>query len=334
MFKFEHPELLFLLVMLLAAIPLSRWLFARSQRKLALLGNSSRLEQNVESDKRLFKIDWILWSCFWVFLILAIANPQFGKKKQNVQATDAELIFLLDVSNSMLASDIKPDRISRAQLLIKQITEQLPMGKTGLIAFAGEAYLQSPLTSDLATIQWMTQLLKPEDFPSQGTDIGAAIKMGIQSFPKQEGYHKLMILITDGEDHEGQAMEQAKIAASSGITIITIPMGTPEGAPVPDNKPGSGGFKYNTDGKPVISKPNRDFLDQLASETGGVMLEMNSMQDLMDGIRAKIKHVIRKDLSFQVYNEFESRYQWPLMIAFIILMILLVKPYVQKNIDL
>jgi len=325
-FRFEHPEILFLLLALPLSWIIRHWLLARARRLLGLSGSRGTLSKSLASQPAAIRLEWFLWMSFLFFLILSLANPQYGLRRQNVQAGNAEIMIALDVSNSMAATDIKPDRLSRSQLLIRQITERFSSARIGLICFAGEAYLQTPLTTDVATVQLLASMARPDRIPSQGTDLGAAIDLAIRSFPDQEGFHKLLILISDGEDHEGQVLEAAERAARSGISIVTIPVGSEEGAFIPDLQSGQAGFKADREGKPVKSKPDRNLMKDLATKGSGDMLEIHDTEALLDALQKRVRHIIKKDLSFQLHNEYESRYQWPLLFSILILIVIVLKP--------
>lgn len=326
-FRFEHPEYLLLLLALPAAYLLRQWLLRRTRKKLERIGSYRTLSRSITGREQAQRMEWTLWLVCLFFLILSLANPQYGLRRQNVQAGNAEIMIALDVSNSMAASDIKPDRLSRAQLLIRQITDRFSSARIGLICFAGEAYLQTPLTSDVATVQLLASMARPERIPSQGTDLGAAIDLAIRSFPEKEGFHKLLVLISDGEDHEGKSTDAAARAAQAGISIISIPVGSEEGAFVPDAQSGKGGFKTDREGNPVKSKPDRKLLRDLAEKASGELLEIRDTDALLDAMQKRVRHIIKKDLSFQLHNEYESRYQWPLVFSILVMIAIVLKPH-------
>jgi Ca-activated chloride channel family protein len=326
-FRFEYPEFLFLLLFLPLFWFIRGWFIRRSRRRIGRLVSYETLAKNISAQAPAVRLEWNLWLVVLFFLILTLANPQYGLRKQNVQAGNAEIIIALDVSSSMAATDIKPDRLSRSQLLIRQITDRFSSARIGLICFAGEAYLQTPLTTDVATVQWLASMARPDRIPSQGTDLGAAIDLAIRSFPEKEGFHKLLILITDGEDHEGNGPDAAARAAKAGISIVTIPVGSEEGAFIPDVQTGGAGFKTDREGKPVKSKPDRKLLKILAEKSSGDMLEIHDTDGLLEALKKRVRHIIKKDLSFQLHNEYESRYQWPLLLSILVLIAIILKPY-------
>jgi len=327
MFRFENPEYLFFILLLPLLVLVQNLLHKRSQSILKNLGNVQTLRKNIIGQSAAVKTQTILWLFCILFIILTLANPQYGIKKQNVQTGNAQIIIALDASNSMLVDDIKPNRLARAQLLIRQITEKIATGKTGLISFAGEAYLQSPLTTDIATIHLLSSIIHPDQIPTQGTDLSAAINLALKSFPEKDGYHKLLILMTDGEDHEGETLEAAKKADELGVSIITIPIGTEEGGYITDPKMG---YKTDKEGNAIRSIPNRVLLREIAEAASGEMLEIQDSDLLIKGIQSRIKHIIKKDLSFQLHNEYESRFQWPLALAVFLMLFIILKPHFKE----
>lgn len=248
-------------------------------------------------------------------LTIAMVNPQFGHKKEKIRAQNAEVFIALDVSQSMMATDIKPSRLSRAKIWIKQFTDRFPSEKIGLITFAGNAYLQSPLTNDAASINLLSAIADPSIASTQGTSISAAIDMAIQSFASREGYHKLLIIITDGEDHEGEVIEKAEEAAQKGITIAMLPVGTTEGSMIPVQQGGNTDYKRDQQGQPVITRPNLELMQKIVERNGGLMLSLDQGMDVFNKLQEKIKTLLRKEVSYQSFNEFDSFFQWPLFLS-------------------
>lgn len=321
MFRIEEIGYSVLIILLPLMLLLKIYMQSRSQKLWSSLGNLVQLKKSVSSDSKVAYRKFI-FLCISLFLIvITLANPQFGQKREKVKSQNAEIFIALDVSQSMEASDIKPSRIARAKLLIKQITEKFSADKIGLISFAGDAYLQSPLTTDIATIQLLSDMLTPSAMPAQGTSISSALKMAIKSFPKKDGFHKMLILISDGEDHEGESLEIAKQAAKEGITIISIPIGTEEGSYVP-NPPGSvEAYKRDKSGELIKTRPNRALLQEISEAGGGMLLEIEQGENLYTELRKKMGNMMKKDLSYQSFNDYESYYQFPLFLALVLLIL-------------
>jgi Ca-activated chloride channel homolog len=320
MFKLEMPGYL----MLLALLPVCYLLYAGYQNRRAR--NWKRLGVPVTLRKSLFRPDdpvakklamllGVLFLC-----ILAMTNPQYGKKTEKVKSRNIDVFLALDVSQSMLCSDIKPDRLSRAQIWIKQFLDRFPSERIGFISFAGSSYLHAPLTTDIATIRLMSAMAGPRNIGTQGTVLADAIKMARKSFSKEQGYHKVILLITDGEDHEGGALEAAREAYQDGISLFTVPVGTEPGGPIP-MEPGSGNaFKTDREGKLILTKPNRDMLRQLAEAGHGEMLEMQSGDSGFELLRKKFDALSKKEVAYQSFSSYQSYFQYFLALAFLLLL--------------
>ena len=201
-------------------------------------------------------------ACF----IIAIARPQFGSKLEEVKKKGIELIIALDVSRSMLAQDIKPNRLIRAKEAIITLVNRLKNDKIGMIVFAGDAYTQLPITTDYISAKLFLSNINTDIVSKQGTDIASAIKLGEKSFTQDADASKVIIIISDGEDHEGHAAEAAKEATEKGIKVFTIGMGSPNGTPIPN---GQGGFLKDRQGNVVISKMDPTTLSNIASAGDG-----------------------------------------------------------------
>ena len=315
MFRLESPQYFFLI--LIIAVLLLAWNVAaqRADRLWSRLGNAEVLRRSLYSPAR--SMLWMRYGLIACLSLLTIAmvNPQFGHKKEKVRAQNAEVFIALDVSQSMMATDIKPSRLSRAKIWIKQFTDRFPSEKIGLITFAGNAYLQSPLTNDAATINLLSAIADPSIASTQGTSLSAAIDMAIQSFASRDGYHKLLIIITDGEDHEGGVMEKAEEAAKKGITIAMLPVGTTEGSMIPVQQGGNTDYKRDQQGQQVITRPNLELMQKIVDRNGGLMLSLDQGMDVFNKLQEKIKTLLRKEVSYQSFNEFDSFFQWPLFLS-------------------
>ena len=197
----------------------------------------------------------------FIFIVIGLANPQIGTKQENVKAEGLELMVAIDVSNSMMAQDLSPDRLTAAKLAMERLIERLKSDRIGMIVFAGEAYIQLPLTSDYSAAKLFLQTIDNNIVPTQGTAIGAAIDLAINSFPKEEAKNRALIILTDGENHEDDAIAAAEEARKSGIRVFTVGMGSPSGAPIPVFKNGrQNGFRQDNEGNTVVSSLNEEML--------------------------------------------------------------------------
>ena len=238
-----------------------------------------------------------------------LARPQFGSKLEEVKKQGVEVIIALDVSNSMLAEDIQPDRLTRAKQAISRLVDNLENDKIGLIVFAGDAYTQIPVTTDYISAKMFLSTINPEMVPKQGTAIGAAINLGAKSFSPGEGKSKAMIIITDGENHEDDPVSEAEAASKAGIVIHTIGIGSAEGVPVPVTTGGRRDYLKDKDGSTVITKLDEDILKKIALSTGGNYIRANNFNIGLDAIFNDIRKMKKDELESTMYTEYNDQFQ-------------------------
>jgi Ca-activated chloride channel family protein len=260
------------------------------------------------------------------FLIIGIVDPQIGSKLENIKREGIDLYLVLDVSNSMLAEDIKPNRLERSKLAISTLIDKLQGDRVGIIIFAGNAYKQLPLTTDYSAAKLFLSAVDTKIVPTQGTAIGEAIEMAALSFGDTE-HNKAIIVITDGENHEDDAIQAATYANELGINVFTIGMGLPEGAPIPlYNKYGvQTGFKKDKKNTTVITKLNEDMLRQIAAAGGGAYARANNASSGLKRIFEDINAIDKKEIETRQFTDYEDRFQIFLGLAvFLLLLELLV----------
>jgi len=250
------------------------------------------------------------------FIILALAEPQWGFEWEELKQEGVDIIIAIDVSNSMLAGDIKPNRLERAKRKIADLLQMMEGDRIGLVAFAGTSYLQCPLTLDYSAAAIFLDAIDTDLIPVQGTAIGQAIKTATKAFSQTEKKSKALILITDGEDHEGKALEEAKEAGDQGVIIFTIGIGQEMGAPMPSLNKGKG-FKKDKSGEVVVSRLNETVLQKISLETGGSYVRsVTGDLDLDKIYRTDIKkRVDTKELTTSRKKLWQDRFQWFLFIA-------------------
>lgn len=327
MFRLEEESYLFILLLLPILFFTYNYAKQYRQKIFSKLGEREILEPELSPQIKYFKWKSILFLLGFLFCILALINPQFGKQTEKVQSSNVDIFIALDVSTSMLAEDIQPNRLQRAQLWIKQFTERFPSERIGLISFAGNAYLQSPLTTDIATIQLISTTLTPQSIGTQGTSLAAAINQAYDVMQDQNGNHKVLILITDGEDHEEEVMTAVKKAANKGISIITVPIGKEEGAYIPVSTAAGRSFKIDKDGKYILSKPNRTLLREIAIEGKGEMIEITNGDEVFDSLKKRFALISKKATTMQSFSNYASYFQYFLFfgICFFIVDLLIVR---------
>jgi Ca-activated chloride channel family protein len=246
-----------------------------------------------------------------------IARPQFGTKVSHEKRTGIETIICMDISNSMLAEDVTPSRLSRAKMMVENLVDNFTNDKIGLIVFAGDAFVQLPITSDYVSAKMFLSSIDPSMIANQGTDIAAAINMASHSFTQQEHVGKAIIVITDGEDHEGGAMEAAKDAHEKGLNIYMLGIGSTKGEPIPD--PQTGNFMTDNQGNMVMSRLNEQMCREIAQAGGGAYIHVDnssSAQRLLDEELDKLE----KGETI-IYSDYEELFQYAGLMALILLIL-------------
>jgi Ca-activated chloride channel homolog len=320
LFRFANPDVLYLLLLLPVFVLLYILETIRKNRALKKLGDSKLIDQLVpELSKSRPLIKFILELAAFSSAIVMLARPQFGSKIEDVKKQGVEVIIALDVSNSMLSEDIKPDRLTRAKQAITRLVDNLDNDKIGLIVFAGDAYTQIPITTDYVSAKMFLSAISPEIVPKQGTAIGAAISLGMKSFSPGEAKSKAMIIITDGENHEDDPLKEAEEAAKAGIVIHTIGIGSTEGVPVPVYINGRKEYLKDVDGNTVISKLDEDILKKIAVSAGGTYVRASNSNIGLDEIFGNIRKMKKQDLESTMYTEYNDQFQIFAAIALILL---------------
>jgi Ca-activated chloride channel family protein len=280
LFRFANPEYLYLLLLLPVIVILFVFNEFRKRRLLKRLGNATlvgRLLPEMSRVRPLIKYLFLLLAVSAAVIMLA--RPQFGSRIEEVKKEGVEVIIALDVSNSMLAEDIQPDRLTRAKQAISRLVDNLENDKIGLIVFAGDAYTQIPITTDYVSAKMFLASIGPEMVPKQGTAIGAAINLGLRSFSPGEGKSKAMIIITDGENHEDDPVSPAEEASKEGVVIHTIGIGSTEGVPIPLITGGKRDYLKDSDGHIVITKLDEEILKKIAISTGGNYVRASNQEN-------------------------------------------------------
>jgi len=321
-FRFEHPNALYLLVLIpiLAFI----YLYLANKRKKALeeFGNIDLLNDlmpNVSFKRPTIKF-YIMLVAF-VVLIISIAGPQYGEKLETVKRKGIELIVALDVSNSMMAQDIEPNRLERAKRAISRLIDKLQNDRVGFIVFAGEAYVQLPITTDYPSAKMFLNAIDTDIVAKQGTAIGSAINKGIASFTEQKDVNRAIIVITDGENHEDDPIEAAKIASEKGIKIYTVGMGLSKGAPIPVKGGRSNDFMKDNQGNVVISKLDEGTLQKIAITGNGAYIPANNIRNGINNLVDELSQLEKSELEAKVYTAYNDIFQY--FAGFALLLIIL-----------
>ena len=323
MIRFGNTEYFYLLLLaglfLLVFLLYNRWL-SKAKKRFGDTKVVDGLMPLVSKGKPVLK--FVLVIIAFIFLVIGIVNPQIGTKLEKVKREGIDLMLVLDVSNSMLAEDIKPNRLERAKMAISNLIDQLQGDRLGIVIFAGNAYKQLPLTTDYAAAKLFLSAVDTKIVPTQGTAIGEAIDMSMNSFDEQE-HNKAIIIITDGENHEDDAVGEAKKAAEMGIKVFTIGMGLPDGAPIPlYNAYGTQtGFKKDREGKTVITKLDENMLREIAAAGEGAYAQANNSSTGLRKIFDEISGIEKKEIESKQFTDYEDRFQAFLAIAFVFLLV-------------
>jgi Ca-activated chloride channel family protein len=322
MLRFANTEFLWGLL----AIPLLLFIFLRvnwwKRKAIASLGNKEVVMQLMPQVS--FSRPWIKFIFFilaYALVIIGIADPQLGSKTEEVKRKGADLMILLDVSNSMLAQDLAPNRLENAKRALSQLIDKLHDDRIGIVVFAGQAYVQLPVTTDYAAAKLFLNTINTEMVPTQGTAIGAAINLGMQSFDFKNGTGKSIIIITDGENHEDDAVAAAKYALAKNVTVNVVGVGSEEGAPIPIYQNGKQvGFHNDSTGHPVVSKLDETMGKEIAAAGSGVYVRANNANSGLNIVMDQIAKVQRKMTDTKQFKDFEDRFQFFLAIAFVLLL--------------
>lgn len=339
MFRFEHPEYLYLLLIIPVLAFMQLVFQHQRKKKLKKFGNIeliSHLMPDVSFVRPAVKFYLLLLAL--TTLIITIASPQFGTKLETVKRKGIEVIIALDVSNSMNATDVEPSRLARAKLAIERLTDRLVNDRIGLIVFAGEAYVQLPITTDYASAKLFLSNIDTNIVPTQGTAIGSAIRLATNSFSQQKDINRAIVVITDGENHEDNAIAAAKEAKEKGIKVYTVGMGSPEGAPIPVSPNNPNSFMKDNDGNVVITKMNAALLKGIAEVADGKYIAANNIRAGINDLIDELGELEKSEIESKVYTEYDSKFQYPLALVIVILliefMILDRKNKLLRNIDL
>lgn len=328
MFRFEHTYILYLL----ALIPLLwlLYLFARNRRKKAIasFGDEALVEQLMPSVSK----SRAAWKFFLSVLglsalVLGVANPQIGSKYEEVKREGFELIIALDISNSMLAEDLQPNRLERAKQAISKLIDRLKSDKIGIVVFAGQAYVQLPLTTDYGAAKMFLSTVSTDIVPTQGTSVSSAIQLAVKSFGEMQDKNRAIIIISDGEDHEQGAVDAAKAAAELGITVHTIGVGSPDGVPIPFYVNGKkSGFRKDREGNTIVTKLNETGLQEVASAGKGAYIKGNNLSTALKTLLDEINKMEKKEFESKMFTAYEDRFQYLLFAALLFILTELLFP--------
>ena len=308
MFRFEDPIYLWLLV-LIPILALVRFISYRNQKKRLRKFGDPKLLKHLMPDVSRFRPVvkfWLLLAALSL-LIIMLARPQLGTKISQEKRTGIETIIALDISNSMLAEDIVPSRLDRSKMMVENLVDHFTDDKIGLIVFAGDAFVQLPITSDYVSAKMFLSSIDPSMMATQGTDIATAIDMATNSFTQEEDIGKAIIVITDGEDHEGGALEAVESAKKKGMRVYVLGVGSPQGAPIPI--PGTGDYMKDNTGNTVMSALNEEMCKQVAAAGGGAYIHVENNSAAQKQLDNELDKLSKKETSTTVYSDYDEQFQ-------------------------
>ena len=319
MFRIAHPDFLYLLFLLPVLVAFYVYAIVLKKKAIKKYGNPELLAELMPevSPKRQHLKFWLLFGAI-TMVIIVMAGPQFGSKLETVKRQGVEVMIALDISNSMLAQDVQPSRLQKAKRLVAQLVDKMQNDKVGMIVFAGDAFTQLPITSDYISAKMFLESIDPSLISKQGTAIGAAINLAARSFTPQEGVGRTVIVITDGENHEGGAVEAAKAAAEKGIQVNVLGVGMPEGAPIPIE--GTNDYRRDREGNVIVTRLNEQMCQEIAQAGNGIYVRVDNTNGAQKAISQEINKMAKADVETQVYTEFNEQFQ---AVAWIILLLLL-----------
>ncbi len=324
MIRFEYLYMLWLLILIPILIGLfyyGRFVRKKQISKLGKVEIINKLVPTLSNFRAPFKF-WLTLLAL-VLLILAAARPQMGSKIEKAKRKGVELMLCLDISNSMLANDIKPTRLERSKQAIIQLIKRLDNDKIGIVVFAGKSFVQLPLTDDYGAALMYVDRINTDLIYSQGTAIGSAIDLAAESFQKTKTKprNRAIIVISDGENHEDDAMDAAKRAKANFVKVHTIGVGTPEGAPIPSVNGTQVDYKRDADGQVVVSKLNEQMLRDIADKGDGVFIRANNSDFGLDKIFDQVAKMEKEEFESINYSDYEDQYISFILLAFVILLV-------------
>ena len=320
MLRFEDPIYLWMLLIIPILVLVRFIVWQKRKRNLRKFGDPSLLKEMM-SDVSKYRptIKFCLLLSAITILIFMIARPQVGSKISHEKREGIEVFIALDISNSMLAQDVIPSRLEKSKLLIEDLVDHFTNDKVGLVVFAGDAFVQLPITNDYVSAKMFLQNINPSLITTQGTDLARAISLSQSCFTQREHIGRAIIVITDGEDHEGGALEAAREAYKKGINVFILGVGTSKGAPIPD---GNGGYLKDNSGQTILSALNEQMCQQVAKAGNGVYIHVDNTSDAQERLNKELSKLQSGISDTVVYSEYNEQFQ---IFGIILLLLLIVE---------
>ena len=326
MFRFANPDFLYLFFLLPVLVAVFLYYNHRRRQNIRKYGDPALLQELMPTVSK-YRPDVKFWLTFaaLALTIFMLARPQFGSKMETVKRSGVEAVIALDISNSMLAEDVTPSRLEKAKKLIYRLVDTFNNDKVGMIVFAGEAFTQLPITSDYVSAKMFLESINPSLITTQGTDIGAAIRLAMKSFTPNDGVGRAIVVITDGENHEGGAIEAAKEAAEKNMQVFILGIGSPDGSPIPEER-GSNHFRKDKDGNVIVTRLNEQMCQEIAKAGNGVYIRVDNSNSAEKILNEQIAKLAKADVESQVFTDFDEQFQalaWLVLILLVVEMLIL-----------
>lgn len=324
-FQFQYTQLLWLLaaigVFILLFFLLLRW----KQNTVKRIGDKKLVLQLIKNfSPRLFTTKFVVFSFAFVLGVIAVANLRQPGSTDNITRKGIDVVIALDVSRSMLATDLSPSRLERAKQMVLKLMDQMPDDRVALVLFAGKAYMQMPLTVDHAAAAIFVSSASPDAITAQGTDFSEALNMSERAFNTKEGRFKSVVLVSDGEDHDEESLKTADDLAQQGVMVCTVGIGSPEGSQIPDSA--TNDYKRDAMGNIVIAKLNEDELRQIAQKTNGVYVHFESSDQTISELMKQLSQVEKKAFTDVSLLNYRSYYTWFAGLMFLLLVLEFILP--------
>jgi len=318
--RFQHINYLGFLLLIVLLVAVFLWSLARRRKQLSLLGDEKLVQSLMPgSSVARLQLKFLLLAAALFAGILGLANLQAGSRSAKIERKGIDVMIALDVSRSMLARDASPNRLEKARQLVSKLLEKLGNDRIGLVLFAGRAYVSVPLTVDFSALKMNLATASPDAVPTQGTVLAEAVSMCRQSFNAKETKYKSIVLISDGEDHDEEAMKEVKQAVEEGIMINTIGIGSPEGAPIVDEE--SGTNRTDEEGKEILTKLNEEELQSIAEAGQGIYRRLGNSDAVADAVARQISSTEQRSFGDTIFTDYASYFQYFLGIAVILMLL-------------
>ena len=335
--RFATPEYLYLLVLVPLLLLVYLYSNYRRRKRLKEYGDADLLKE-LMPDVSAYRPNVKFWlsTIALALLVVVLARPQFGSKMESVTRQGIEVVIALDISNSMLAEDIAPNRLEKSKKIISKLIDKFENDKIGLIVFAGDAFVQLPITNDFVSAKMFMETISPALITRQGTDIGAAINLAMKSFTPEKEVGKAVIVITDGENHEGGAEEAARAAVEKGMSVYILGVGSPDGAPIPTE--GSNDYRRDKNGNVIVTKLNEEMSQNIAKAGNGAYIRVDNTNNAQKLLEKELDKLAKADVTTEVYTDYDEQFHFValLVLLFLVMDILILpgKSRLTKNFNL